>query len=217
MYRKIQQTYAAVVQRCSREQRETFIFTEIIVLSVFLFFPTTASAVVNVTVNETIVPDHCEVSLSGLDAVDSLDWGNLSSESLSTPGAVSDVKTFNLSLTKCGNSYGSTVPTITVSGTAVGASSTSAEYLFRQPNSVAQGVGFILRFNDTSVTWIGGGKDPNLKNGTIISPSGGDLMLPGTWKSGTPIPIAVALSTGDLNRPLAGYVQGSVAFTFEYK
>lgn len=181
------------------------------------FFISIACATVKVTVNETIVPDHCEVNLTGFDAADSMDWGNISSESLSTPGSVSDVKVFSLSLTKCGNSYGSTVPTITVSGTSIGTTPASSEYLFWQPSSKAQGVGFIMRFNDTSVTWIGKGNDPNLKNGTVISTSGGDLALPGNWKSGTPIPIAVALSTGDLSSQSAGYIQGSVTFTFEYK
>ncbi|WII85139.1 hypothetical protein N5863_29030 (plasmid) [Klebsiella pasteurii] len=209
--------YAELLKKFLLKAEVNCISAKRLFLTGVLYLPATVSAAVHVTVNETIVPEHCEVNLSGLDAAESMDWGNLTSESLNKPAAVSEVKIFNLSLTKCGNSYGSTVPTITVSGSAIGTIPASSEYLFRQSSSKAQGVGFIMRFNDTSVTWIGKGNDPNLKNGTIISTSGGDLKLPENWKTGAPIPIAVALSTGDLNRQTAGYVQGSVSFTFEYK
>lgn len=186
-------------------------------LIVCLCFISITRATVKVSVNETIIPDHCEVNLTSLDGNDSMDWGDIPSETLSTAGAVSDVKILNLSLTKCGNSYGSTVPTITISGTSIGTIPPSSKYIFLEPGSKAEGMGFIMRFNDTSVTWIGKGKDPNLKNGTVISNSGGDLPLPSNWKTGTPIPIAVAISTGDISRQSSGYIQGSVSFTFEYK
>lgn len=181
-----------------------------------LLLPVAAQATIDVTVNETIVPDNCELTLGGLDGTGALDWGNLDASTLSTTGAVSAVKTFTLALTKCGNTYGSTVPTITVSGNTPSIPA-SAQYQFRDAKSKAKNVGFILRFNDSKVTWVGGANPPNLKSGTTIAEKNGDLTLPATWKNGTPMNIAVALSTGDLTGQTAGYVQAGVTFTFEYK
>lgn len=174
------------------------------------------AATTDVTVNETIVPDNCELGFTGLDGFDGLDWGTIPSESMSTAGAVSDVKTFNIVLTKCGNDYGSAVPTITVTGTPAGTTPATAKWQFRDANSKSQGVGFILRYGDSSVTWVGGAKPPNLFNGARIATTGGDVTMLSTWKT-TPMPVAVALSTGDLTGQTAGTVRASVTFTFEYK
>ncbi|ULH10501.1 fimbrial protein [Serratia marcescens] len=187
-----------------------------VVLLTGTLFTTDAQALVNVTVNETITPDNCEVTLAGLDGSGALDWGQLPSSTLSGKNATSSVKTFTLALTKCGNSYGTRVPTITVQGTTLGTPATGV-YQFRNANSKATGMGYILRFNDTKVTWVGGASPPNLKKNATIAPTGGDVLLPANWKTGTPINVAVALSTGDQTVQSAGDINAAITFTFEYQ
>lgn len=186
-----------------------------------LFLPLTAAKAVDVPISALITPAPCTVSLTGMTNGSALDLGSLSSESLSSTGAVAGMKSFNVSLTECGGDIGYTVPTITVTGNSIGAGVTGGEFLFRDvSNSSAQNVGFIFRFGDTAVTWTDADpKKKNLKPGSEINltPNAEGAVLPRTWKT-LPIPVAVAVSTGGSAGGLvAGSLQARVTFTFDYQ
>jgi len=190
-------------------------------LSLLLVLPAVAATKVDVPVSALITPAPCTVSLTGMTSGSTLDLGSLSSDSLSSAGAVLGTKSFNVSLTQCGGDIGSTVPTITVTGNSVGAGVTGGDFLFRDAgSSTAQNVGFIFRFNDTTVAWADTDpKKKNLKPGSVINltPNTEGAVLPGTWKT-TPIPVAVAVSTGGgASGLVAGDLQAGVTFTFDYQ
>lgn len=184
----------------------------------FMLLPLPESAMaapINVTVNSMIVPDPCEVSLGGGDMSSGrISFADLESSDLSEPGQSSPSMSFNIQLSNCGNDYGSTQPTITVTGTTVGVVSPDT-FLFRGANSDAENLGFIFRFNSTSVTW-GGGSDKNIENGSSF----GVAQFPSDWKNGV-IPVAVAVSSGDSEtvngKGRAGLLEASVTFAFDYK
>jgi type 1 fimbria pilin len=192
----------------------------ILALGTLFFLPgvvrIATAAPTDVTLNTFIVPDPCDVTLGGGDmTAGAIDFGDIDSSTLSAKEQYTPSKTFNVQLSNCGADLpnGSSIkPKITVTGTVIGTGTDL--FLFRDTDSTANNLGFIFRFNDTTVTW-GGPKGGNVQNGSVF-----DLSGITNWKNGN-IPVAVAVSSGSSatvnGKGAAGLLKASVKFTFDYK
>jgi type 1 fimbria pilin len=173
-----------------------------------------ATASVDVPVTQTVLPANCDLALDNGDMNGGVvDFGTLRSEDLKGAGRVSAAKWFNVTLSNCG-AAGSYTPTVTVRGTSQGAGSNA--YLFRDAASTSAGLGFIFHFNGKSVTWTSGAGEKNIKPDDEITDKSSGAVLPPGWDT-DPIPVAVAVSTGDNTAQMAGSLTAAVTFTFEYK
>lgn len=115
-------------------------------------FPSTRSSGINVELSITVVPEPCDVGISGSDINGSeLNFGSLPAAEFSQAGHISSPRRFNLELTHCGDPdaapYG---PAITVSGNTIDAEQGS---IFRDPvsgsdDNASEGLGFIVHLGD---------------------------------------------------------------------
>ncbi|HEJ7994299.1 TPA: fimbrial protein [Serratia liquefaciens] len=172
---------------------------------------------ISVRVTQQVTPANCDISLSGSDiAGGTVDFGTLQSADLSGVGLVSASKTFNLVLANCGINAVNMAPHITVTGKALGAGNDA--FLFKD-NGSSDGLGFIFRFDGSSVTWTSGSADEkNMQPGDDITTTTNahGAKLPASWLNAT-IPVAVAVSTGERAAQASGDLAATATFTFEYK
>ncbi len=115
-------------------------------------FPSTQSSGINVDLLITVVPEPCDVGISGSDINGSeLNFGSLPAAEFSQAGHISSPRRFNLELTHCGDpDVAPNGPAITVSGNTIDAEQGS---IFRDPvsgsdDNASEGLGFIVHLGD---------------------------------------------------------------------
>ncbi len=115
-------------------------------------FPPTQSSGIDVHLKITVLPEPCDVGISGGDINGSeLNFGSLPAAEFSQAGDVSSTKRFNLELTNCGDpDVSPNGPVITVSGNTIDAEQGS---IFRDPvsgsdDNASEGLGFIVHLGD---------------------------------------------------------------------
>ncbi|MEG5532067.1 fimbrial protein [Enterobacter ludwigii] len=176
-----------------------------------------SAAPITVNVTQTVLPANCDLALQDGDMTGgTVDFGTLRAADLSGAGQVSASKTFNLALSNCGVNATTVAPHITVTGASLGTGDDA--YLFKTTGT-SDGLGFIFRFNGTTVSWASGGADAkNMQPGDDITTTANThgAQLPVTWLN-QKIPVAVAVSTGARATQVAGDLQASVTFSFEYR
>ncbi|OCA52446.1 fimbrial protein [Photorhabdus namnaonensis] len=114
--------------------------------------PSTQSSGVDVNLSITVVPEPCDVGISGSDINGSeLNFGSLPAAEFSQAGYISNPRRFTLELTNCGDpDVAPNGPVITVSGNTIDAEQGS---IFRDPvsgsdDNASEGLGFIVHLGD---------------------------------------------------------------------
>ncbi|QXF31940.1 hypothetical protein B0X70_01160 [Photorhabdus akhurstii] len=115
-------------------------------------FPPTQSSGINVNLAITVVPESCDVGISGSDINGSeLNFGSLPAAEFSQAGHISNPRRFTLELTHCGDpDVSPNGPVITVSGNTIDA---EQGLVFRDPvsgsdDNASEGLGFIVHLGD---------------------------------------------------------------------
>ncbi|KMW72583.1 hypothetical protein TI10_14135 [Photorhabdus luminescens subsp. luminescens] len=173
--------------------------------------PSTQSSGINVNLFVTVVPEPCDVGISGGDISGSeLNFGSLLAAEFSYAGYVSRSKTFNLELTNCGDPDSApNGPALTVSGNTIDAEHVS---IFRDPDdSVSEGLGFIFH--------LGPEGNINLDSDLVINNRENPLSYPLVeFEDGRALlPVTVAVARGkDIKVIRPGPLVARVAFTYSY-
>ncbi|MBS9438311.1 type 1 fimbrial protein [Photorhabdus noenieputensis] len=114
--------------------------------------PATRSSGIDVDLFITVVPEPCDVGISGSDINGSeLNFGSLPAAEFSQAGHISNPRRFNLELTNCGDpDVSPNGPVITVSGNTIDA---EQGLVFRDPvsgsdDNASEGLGFIVHLGD---------------------------------------------------------------------
>ncbi|TNH44968.1 fimbrial protein [Photorhabdus luminescens] len=176
--------------------------------------PSTQSSGVDVNLSITVVPEPCDVGISGSDINGSeLNFGSLLAAEFSQAGYVSRSKTFNLELTNCGDpDVAPNGPALTVSGNTIDAEHVS---IFRDPSgsddSASEGLGFIFH--------LGPEGKINLDSDLVINNRENPLSYPLVkFDDGrAQLPVTVAVARGkDIKVIRPGSLVARVAFTYSY-
>ncbi|WP_036768284.1 fimbrial protein [Photorhabdus australis] len=176
-------------------------------------FPPTQSSGINVALSIAVVPEPCDVGISGGDINGSeLNFGSLPAAEFSQAGDVSSTKRFNLELTNCGDPDAApNGPDITVSGSTIDAEQGS---IFRDPvsgsdDNASEGLGFIFHLGDDE-------KKINLDSDLVINNLENPLNL--LFEDGrAQLPVMVAVARGKDSKIIRpGSLIARVAFTYSY-
>ncbi len=175
--------------------------------------PSTQSSGINVNLKISVVPEPCDVEISGSDINGSeLNFGSLLAAEFSYAGYISSPKTFNLEFTNCGDPLVAVRgPILTVSGNTIDAEQGS---IFRDPvsssdDSASEGVGFIFHLGDEGkIGW----------NNLVINNHGYPLnSLVGFWDGRAQLPVTVAVARRKDSKVIRpGSLIARVAFTYSY-
>ncbi|NHB88201.1 fimbrial protein [Photorhabdus tasmaniensis] len=177
-----------------------------------VYSPTNTSGV-DVELTASIIPDPCDIEISG---GGTLDFGSLSAASFAKPGDILSPHKLQLKLTNCGypNANTFSIPEIFVEGTTIN----NTLNMFRDsdgPDS-SEGFGFVLMYSAMSDD---GGDEINWDNliPAVIPTSLDDLGIEiDDQQAEVPLVVAIARERqGDVIRP--GQLHASVTFTFLYR
>ncbi|MGV7963243.1 fimbrial protein [Photorhabdus tasmaniensis] len=171
---------------------------------------------VDVQIRASIIPDPCDIEISGLSGGGTLDFGSLSAASFAKPGDILSPHKLQLKLTNCGypNANTDSIPEIFVEGTTIN----NTVNMFRDsdgPDS-SEGFGFVLMYSAMSDD---GGDEINWDNliPAVVPTSLDDLGIEiDDQQAEVPLVVAIARERqGDVIRP--GQLHASVTFTFLYR
>ncbi len=177
-------------------------------------FPPTQSSGIDVHLKITVLPEPCDVGISGGDINGSeLNFGSLPAAEFSQAGHISSPRRFNLELTNCGDPDAVlNGPVITVSGNTIDAEQGS---IFRDPvsgsdDNASEGLGFIFYLGDDGEKQIGWG---NLVINNHENPLDSLFFEDGRAQ----LPVTVAIARGKDSKIIRpGSLIARVAFTYSY-
>ncbi len=174
--------------------------------------PPTKSSGIDVNLKITVVPEPCDVGISGGDINGSeLNFGSLPAAEFSQAGHISSPRRFNLELTHCGDpDVSPNGPVITVSGNTIDAEQGS---IFRGPvsgsdDSASEGLGFIVHLGDEGkIDW-----------GNLVVNNRENPLLNVEFDDGrAQLPVMVAVARGKDSKIIRpGSLIARVAFTYSY-
>ncbi|MCW7761254.1 fimbrial protein [Photorhabdus luminescens] len=174
--------------------------------------PSTKSSGIDVTLAITVVPEPCDVGISGSDINGSeLNFGSLPAAEFSQAGHISSPKRFNLELTNCGDpDVSPSGPVITVSGNTIDAEQGS---IFRGPvsgsdDNASEGLGFIVHLGgEGKIDW-----------GNLVINNHENRLDSLFFDDGrAQLPVTVAVARGKDSKVIRpGSLIARVAFTYSY-
>ncbi|CAQ82294.1 MULTISPECIES: fimbrial protein [Photorhabdus] len=175
-------------------------------------FPSTKSSGINVDLFITVVPEPCDVGISGDDINGSeLNFGSLPAAEFSQAGHISNPRRFNLELTNCGDpDVSPSRPVITVSGNTIDAEQGS---IFRGPvsgsyDNASEGLGFIVHLGgEGKIDW-----------GNLVINNHENRLDSLFFDDGrAQLPVTVAVARGKDSKVIRpGSLIARVAFTYSY-
>ncbi|EYU15385.1 fimbrial protein [Photorhabdus aegyptia] len=177
-------------------------------------FPSTQSSGINVELLITVVPEPCDVGISGSDINGSeLNFGSLPAAEFSQAGHISNPRRFTLELTNCGDpDVAPNAPVITVSGNTIDAEQGA---IFRDPvsgsdDNASEGLGFIF--------YLGGGKEKKIGWDNVVINNHENRLDSLFFDDGrAQLPVTVAVARGKDSKVIRpGSLIARVAFTYSY-